>query len=304
VQLVLNRLARSAEPPWLSREVAGRMAERIGLLREPPSVLIDWWAFHGDSADALAAACPAARRVPVEPTPALQARHAAVPVAASPKASVWGRLRQWWDPAAGHPTAGYQAASPPAKAAPVPEAAPAADLLWANLMLHAEPEPKALLQRWHRSLRVGGCLMVSTFGPDTARELRALYADAGWGPPVQDFLDMHDLGDLIAAAGFEDPVTDQETLTLSWATPEALLADLRRLGGNLHPRRFRGCRTPCWRQALSGALRTRLAGPDGRLRLTVELVYGHAVRGEPRLMVQPETSVSVEEMRRMMRQRR
>ena len=54
----------------------------------------------------------------------------------------------------------------------------------------------------------------------------------GWPAPTPGFVDMHDLGDMLVAAGFADPVMDQETLTLSWASAEALLAELRTLGGN------------------------------------------------------------------------
>jgi malonyl-CoA O-methyltransferase len=35
--------------------------------------------------------------------------------------------------------------------------------------------------------------------------------------------------------------------------------------------------------------------------LTVELVYGHAIKPEPRAKVAPETRVSLDDMRRMVR---
>ena len=40
-------------------------------------------------------------------------------------------------------------------------------------------------------------------------------------------------------------------------------------------------------------LRERLAQADGRIALTVELVYGHAVKPEPRARVAPETRVDL-----------
>jgi malonyl-CoA O-methyltransferase len=48
----------------------------------------------------------------------------------------------------------------------------------------------------------------------------------------------------------------------------------------------------------------RLARPeeDGRLRLTFEIIYGHAFKPAPRLRLQAESQVSLEEMRATLRQ--
>ena len=87
------------------------------------------------------------------------------------------------------------------------------DLIWSNLALHWHSRPDAVLPEWQRVLRVNGLLMFSTLGPDTLRELRAACADAeaalGMAPPaarVIDFVDMHDLGDMLVESGFEIPV--------------------------------------------------------------------------------------------------
>ncbi len=45
-----------------------------------------------------------------------------------------------------------------------------------------------------------------------------------------DFVDMHDLGDMLVESGFEIPVMDQETITITYKSPESLLADVRRWG--------------------------------------------------------------------------
>ena len=58
-----------------------------------------------------------------------------------------------------------------------------AQLVWANMMLHAARDPAALVARWQRALAVDGFLMFSCLGPDTLRELRAAYAAMGW-PPI------------------------------------------------------------------------------------------------------------------------
>ncbi len=82
----------------------------------------------------------------------------------------------------------------------------------------------------HRVLEVGGLLSFATLGPDTLKELRAAAGKVGAGDTAKRFLDMHDLGDMLVAAGFGDPVMDMEMITLTYATPRAFLSDQRRLG--------------------------------------------------------------------------
>lgn len=279
--LALQRHLRRAGTAWLHEEVARRMAERLGLLRRPPRRILDWASDsitnQGASQALLRQHCPQAERV------ALDAEGHPLPAAGA-----GGWLKRLFSPAA------------PA----TPGAAPApGDLLWANMALHWADDLPALLQRWHAALQVEGLLMFSCFGPDTLRELRSLYTRAGWGSPASAWIDMHDLGDALIHAGFADPVMDMETLTLTWNSPAALLAELRTLGANTDPARHAGLRTPRWRQRLEQALADGLRGPDGRLHLTFELIYGHALKPEPRVPVAAETSISLEAMRGMTRRR-
>jgi malonyl-CoA O-methyltransferase len=143
--------------------------------------------------------------------------------------------------------------------------------------------------------------MFSCLGPDTLRELRELYAALGWPPPSHDFTDMHDWGDMLVHGGFAEPIMDMERITLTFDSPGRLLAELRELGANLHPERFAALRGRGWRQRLEAQLAGRLAGPDGRLALTFEIVYGHAFKPAPRLKVSEQSSVSLGDMRAMLR---
>jgi malonyl-CoA O-methyltransferase len=111
---------------------------------------------------------------------------------------------------------------------------------------------------------------------------------------------MHDLGDMLVEAGFADPVMDQEVLTLNWADGGALLAELRGLGGNVHPQRQAGLRTPRWHKGLQQAL-GELAGADGRPALEFEIVYGHAFKPAPRARMAAVTTVAAHDLQRMAR---
>jgi malonyl-CoA O-methyltransferase len=176
-----------------------------------------------------------------------------------------------------------------------------AHMLWANMHLHASAEPQALLQTWHRALAVDGFLMFSCLGPDTLRDLRQVYAQAGWPEPAHAFTDMHDWGDMLVEAGFAEPVMDMERITLTYASPDALLAELRSLGRNLHVQRFPGLRTRRWRDRLSEAL-LALARPEegGRMSLGFEIVYGHALKPQPRMKMAAKTEIGLDQMRHML----
>ena len=105
---------------------------------------------------------------------------------------------------------------------------------------------------------------------------------------------------MLVRAGFADPVMDQEVLTLTWPDADALLAELRGLGGNAAPDRFKGLRTPRWRRGLEAEL-AALASPDGRIALGFEVAYGHAFKAAPRLRSDEPTRVSLERMRSLVR---
>jgi malonyl-CoA O-methyltransferase len=112
---------------------------------------------------------------------------------------------------------------------------------------------------------------------------------------------MHDWGDMLAHAGFADPVMDMERLTLTWENPQRLLQELRGLGANLHPQRFGGLRGRGWRERLERELASALRNAEGRLALSFEIIYGHAVKPQPRFKVAGESAVSLDEMRAMLR---
>jgi malonyl-CoA O-methyltransferase len=176
-------------------------------------------------------------------------------------------------------------------------------MLWSNMALHMAADPQALIARWHKALAVDGYLMFSCLGPDTLRELRALYAALDWPAPGHAMTDMHDWGDMLVQAGFAEPVMDMERIVLTFATPARLLQELRGLGRNLHPQRFPALRGRRWHANLEQALSQRLADArqGGQLALTFEIVYGHAFKPTPRVRMEGSSAVALQDMRDMLR---
>lgn len=256
------------------------MLARLDWIKAQPQAWCHWDALRGgvDAHALIRAKYPAATCFVHESAPAAPAR------ARQQLDARWWQVRRWTAPA-------LQVQTPPDGAV---------QMLWSNMALHASADPTALVQRWHRALQVKGFLMFSCLGPDTVRELRALYDALGWGPCGHDFTDMHDWGDMLLQAGFAEPVMDMERVVLTYATPGQMLAELRGLGRNWHPARFGGLRTRRWRTRLEEAMNQHMR-QDGRLALTFEIVYGHALKGEPRLAVSAESQISLEQMRSTLR---
>lgn len=285
----LARLSRLDQPPWLHGEVARRLGDKLQAILLEPGDWLDWGGWLGAGQSVVLARYLQARRWVWEPSAALVDR----------SVQQWAQVntRPWW--------ARWKSVKPPVleHLTPPPAHWPpeGVGLVWANMALHASTDLDTLFKTWHQALRVDGFLMCSGLGPDTAKELRGVYQAMGWGLPTIDFIDMHDLGDAFVQAGFADPVMDMERLSLTWPDAETMLREWRTWGGNVAAGRFAGCRTPRWRQQLVQALETHLRRPDGRLGLSLELVYGHAVKPAPRIPVTGETRVSLDDMRRMIR---
>jgi malonyl-CoA O-methyltransferase len=153
------------------------------------------------------------------------------------------------------------------------------DLVFSNLMLHWHPAPHTVFPEWKRVMKVDGLLLFSCFGPDTLKELRAAAAAALPHARPMPFIDMHDFGDMMVASGLATPVMDTEVITATYASPLALLREVRALGAN--PRDDRAQHLPSGRQArdLLSALEAQRTG-DGRIALTFEVAYGHAWKAQ------------------------
>ncbi|PWG60948.1 malonyl-ACP O-methyltransferase BioC [Sediminicurvatus halobius] len=150
------------------------------------------------------------------------------------------------------------------------------DLLFANAVFHLCRDLSALFRECQRVLRPGGLLMFTTFGPDTLRELRESWTAADDHRHVNDFVDMHDIGDALVSAWFGDPVVDVEHFRLTYATPVDVMRDLKAMGEQT----IQGGRAPGltgrgrWQRMASAYERYR--DPKGRLPATCEVIYGHA----------------------------
>lgn len=161
----------------------------------------------------------------------------------------------------------------------LPVADNSVDMIISSLTLQWCGELEQVFAEFRRALKPDGLLMFTTFGPDTLKELRRSWqiadTDAGVSTHVNDFIDMHDIGDALLRAGLADPVMDVENFTLTYGDAYQLMRELKSLGAHNVTRQRRHSLTGKKRlQAMVEAYEQ--FRHNGRLPASYEVVYGHA----------------------------
>lgn len=243
----------------LSREVLSRLMERFELMRLSPRRILDIGSGTGMAARALAQRYHGAQLICLDLSwPMLN------------QVGARGLLRTW------RSLVGVGSHRVCADLERLPIRDGAIDVVVSNLALHWVQAPLAFAQA-SRVLQAGGLFMFSTLGPGTLKELAHAAADSTCHSPVHAFVDMHDLGDQLLAAGFADPVMEMECLTFTYETLDQLFDDLKATGA-LSARSFHGLRTPRCRDRMEQ--RYESARRAGRLPATFEVVFGHAWKAQ------------------------
>lgn len=154
------------------------------------------------------------------------------------------------------------------------------DLIVSNLDLHWVNDLPGFLVQARMALRPDGLFCASLLGGETLNELRhALIAAeseirGGAGQRVIPFADVRDLGSLMQRAGFALPVTDVDTLTLTYDHPLSLMQELRGMGETNamvnRPKTF-------WRRDVlmraAEIYQQQFSRQDGRIIATFEVMY-------------------------------
>lgn len=153
------------------------------------------------------------------------------------------------------------------------------DLVVSPLLLHwLNDLPGALIQI-RNALKPDGLMLASLFGGETLHELRLALIEAeseltgGAGPRIAPFASLQDVAHLLQRAGFALPAADRDIVTVRYAEPMQLLADLRAMGETaaLAERSPYGLSRRILARAFE-IYRTRFSDPDGRVRATFEII--------------------------------
>ena len=148
------------------------------------------------------------------------------------------------------------------------------DFVCSNLMLQWIQDPSLVFKEVNRVLKPDSLFFFSSFGPDTLNELKSSWAVVDSGNHVNNFVDMHDLGDQLTGCGFQSPIMEMEKITLTYSEVEDLMLDLKSLGANKvfsQSKGLVGKNKFINMKNMYESYRT-----DGKIPATYEVIYGHA----------------------------
>mgnify|MGYP001569827848 CR=1 FL=1 len=258
----------------LQNEVCRRMLARLDYIKLEPATILDAGSGTGNAVAGLLARYSRARVVALDLALAMARRaRARRPWPALSTVEGWRALLGWGGP---------RLAAVCGDIEQLPLAAGCAGMVWSNLAIQWSNEPQRTFAEMNRVLAPGGLLLFSTFGPDTLKELRAAFESVDRHTHVHRFTDMHDVGDMLVACGFADPVMDMEVVTLTYADVRELMRDLKAIGAH---NMTRGRPSALAGKSLFAKVARNYepARREGTLPAPFEVIYGHAWKPAPRV---------------------
>ena len=201
----------------LQREIESRLLERLEFQRHEPSVILDLGCGTGSASRTLAGQYPQAGVIALDWAPAMLAK-----------------VGVCQNPVGGLNTLCADMHS-------LPLAARSTDLVFSSLALQWSYDIPAVFREFRRIMKTDGMLVFTCFGPDTLHELKQAWRAVDDLPHVNDYPDMHDIGDELLAAGFREPVMDAERVTLEYPDVMSLMRELKGIGAhNVASQRLHG----------------------------------------------------------------
>lgn len=154
------------------------------------------------------------------------------------------------------------------------------NLIISLLHLQVINDVPGYLARLRAKLAPDGLLLIAALGGETLTELREAFlaADAqvfgGASARVAPMIQVRDGGALLQRAGLALPVADVETHVVRYATPFALMSEIKALGAsNPLADRSRRLATRALLAAAAQAYAERDGDSDGRIRATLEIIW-------------------------------
>lgn len=142
------------------------------------------------------------------------------------------------------------------------------DLIVVYQWLYPFEQFRAVIQECFRVLKPEGCLLFSSLGPDSFKEI-----GNPWQLPLHD---LHDIGDLLIQEGFLDPVMDREDIVLRYPSAQDLENALKAQG-------------------------LQLEHNIQQQQITYEVIYGQAWRGNQNRSHANEQTITLETLRKSLK---
>ena len=209
VRAAFDRAGATYEPAaQLQARVAQELLSRLDAFKFAPAVVLDLGAGTGRAAAQLKRRYPRAQVLALDLAPGMLEH-------ARRNLRLWRRFHRVC-----------------ADAQRLPLKSASVDLVFSSLMLQWCEPLDAAFAEVRRVLTPEGFFAFSTFGPATLQELRRAWAAADDYNHVNQFIDVHDVGDALVRAGFAEPVLDVDRIELGYESALDLMRDLKAIGAH------------------------------------------------------------------------
>lgn len=169
------------------------------------------------------------------------------------------------------------------------------DLIIANSVLQWL-DPKRFFEVSKVLLAEKGILLFSTVGPDTLIELKQTWLTLDERQHINDFTDMHDLGDMLRELQFVDPVLENQTIHYQIPDVLSLLHILKAMGSSNQ------AQSHYLRKSILQGLEEQYPAKQQHKLATCEIILGIAKQQDDLKSVyiadQGEVRISVNQLRR------
>ena len=154
------------------------------------------------------------------------------------------------------------------------------DLIFSNLCMPWLNDLPFFFKEIKRVMKKNGLFIFSTLGPDSLLALKKAWAEVDNFSHINNYIDMHIIGDQLMNAGLLDPVLDSERMIIKYNDISSLERDLTHTGarnaltarensltGRKKYEKFSKKLFPC--------------NSSEKLNIEMEIIYGHAWGREP-----------------------
>lgn len=174
------------------------------------------------------------------------------------------------------------------------------DLVLANGMLAWSSQPEQFFAEIRRVCVPGALFAFTTLGPDTLKELKKCWAHVDQAVHVHPFLDMHDVGDALVKAGFQEPVMNIDMVKFEYDSVIELMEELHATGSqNILNQRAAGLTGKQRFKTMAAAYEQYRDANSGMLPAHFEVIYGQAWAPEPAdVRENGETLIPISRLRR------
>ncbi len=228
VRTAFNKAADSYDAAAvLQQEVCKRLLERLEYIKIEPQMILDLGAGTGQATQGLARQYPQADIIALDLAEQmlLKNRHKSRAYKGAAQKGLLGKMKSLL-------STSDQFQFVCADAEQLPFADASMDMIFSSLTIQWCLDNEALFKEFRRVLKPGGLLMFTTLGTGTLKELRASWAQVSDKVHVNEFIDMHDIGDALYNVQAENPVMDSETIVLNYQHVKQILVELKAIGAH------------------------------------------------------------------------